>query len=263
RKMNINTEGGAVPAEGVIIGSTREIPPLHYNFKIQSFSLLSKNSLRDTIQLTLNLEGTNDFAYCVCAHRKLSLYPNGNAGKNGKDHISLYLLMTDTDSLTSGWEVNVVYRLFLYDQIRDKYLAVEVDDACVFGAEVFVYKSIGKGESLSATAVKHTWKIESFSQKDNLLKSEMFTAANHKWLSSLTLRNLELYPKGHSIGKNKYASVYLRLADSKTTSTGGKLLIGSVRRATTGVNNKTKDFLMTDALIVEAEVTVLGIAKTF
>ncbi|KAF6173474.1 hypothetical protein GIB67_027169, partial [Kingdonia uniflora] len=194
----------------VIIGSTREIPPLHYNFKIQSFSLLSKNSVERYDSADFESGG----------HKwKLSLYPNGNAGKNGKDHISLYLLMTDTDSLTSGWEVNVVYRLFLYDQIRDKYLAVE-----------------GKGESLSATAVKHTWKIESFSQKDNLLKSEMFTAANHKWLSSLTLRNLELYPKGHSIGKNKYASVYLRLADSKTTSTGGKVFIEFILRTKNQIN---------------------------
>ncbi|KAF6173473.1 hypothetical protein GIB67_027168 [Kingdonia uniflora] len=316
--MNTRPQPEVNNIEERVIRSTRELPPFHYNFKIQSFSLLSKNSV---VKYDSAVFESGRYKW------KLSLYPKGNADKNGNGHISLYLVMTETESLTSGWEVSVVYRLFLYDQIRDKYLTVEdnnggryrrfhglktewgfsqlishvtfynscngylVDDTCVFGAEIFVYKSTGKGESLSmvkdAAAVNFTWKIESFSQKGNLLKSEMFTAANHKW-------NLELYPKGHSIGKNKYASVYLRLADSKTTSTGGKVFAKFVFRAKYYINgnhlehnftqwfckegdnldwlkvlelkeliNKTKGFLLNDALIVEAEVTVLGISKTF
>ncbi|KAH9753481.1 TRAF-like family protein [Citrus sinensis] len=56
---------------------------------------------------------------------KLVLYPNGNESKNVKDHISLCLAMADTSSLTFGWEVYAVFRLFLLDQNQDNYLVVQ------------------------------------------------------------------------------------------------------------------------------------------
>ncbi|KAF6136334.1 hypothetical protein GIB67_021909 [Kingdonia uniflora] len=281
--MNTRPQPEVNNIEEGVIRSTREFPPFHYNFKIQSFSLLSKNSV---VKYDSAVFESGGYKW------KLSLYPKGMQTKRKWSYIPLF----DNNGgryrrfhgLKTEWGFSQLISHATFYNSCNGYL---VDDTCVFGAEIFVYKSTGKGESLcmvkDAAAVNFTWKIESFSQKDNLLKSEMFTAANHKW-------NLELYPKGHSIGKNKYASVYLRLADSKTTSTGGKVFAKFVFRAKYYINgnhlehnftqwfckegdnldwlkvlelkelnNKTKGFLLNDALIVEAEVTVLGIAKTF
>lgn len=61
--------------------------------------------------------------YGIC--RSLSLYPNGNLKSNGSGFISLYLQIEGTENLTPSWEVNVNFRFFVHDQIRDKYLAIE------------------------------------------------------------------------------------------------------------------------------------------
>lgn len=53
------------------------------------------------------------------------LYPGGNKKKNVKDHISLYLVMARADSLQSGWEVYVDFRLFLLDQNKGIYSVFE------------------------------------------------------------------------------------------------------------------------------------------
>ncbi|KAB1200361.1 Ubiquitin carboxyl-terminal hydrolase 12 [Morella rubra] len=121
---------------------------------------------------------------------------------NGKGSISLYLVISETDSLPLGWEVNAVFRLFVLDQIRGEYLTLQdangevrlfhamktewgfarfltlrtfgdalngylVDDSCVFGAEVFVIKCTGEGECLSSLSSpitsSSTWEIEKFS----------------------------------------------------------------------------------------------------
>ena len=42
-----------------------------------------------------------------------------------QDHISLYLAVADTSSVTLGWEVYAVFRLFLLDQNQDNYLVVQ------------------------------------------------------------------------------------------------------------------------------------------
>ena len=61
----------------------------------------------------------------MLAHRELVLYPDGNKKKNVKDHISLYLVMAGADSLQSGWEVYVDFRLFLLDQNKGIYSVFE------------------------------------------------------------------------------------------------------------------------------------------
>ncbi|KAK9934074.1 hypothetical protein M0R45_021232 [Rubus argutus] len=129
-------------------------------------------------QESLKLEATNGNWYCT--------YLNGDKKKKVKDHISLYLVMAGPDSLQSGWEVYVDFRLFLLNQNKgiysvfedaftrkrcfhgamlsagfDKLVLLEgfsdvsngflVDDTCVYGAEVFVCneKRTGKGECLA------------------------------------------------------------------------------------------------------------------
>ncbi|MBA0822500.1 hypothetical protein Goarm_019298, partial [Gossypium armourianum] len=56
---------------------------------------------------------------------RLSLYPNGNKKRNGEGFISLYLQIEDTQYFPRTWEVNVNFRFFILDQIRDKYLTIE------------------------------------------------------------------------------------------------------------------------------------------
>ncbi|KAI8530755.1 hypothetical protein RHMOL_Rhmol11G0083900 [Rhododendron molle] len=98
----------------------REIPPAHYTFKIKSFSLLSQ-LLLDAKQK--NFESSvfeaSDFKW------KLSLYPHGDKERNGEGHISLYLVIADRHNLPLGWEVNVNFKLFVFDQIQDKYMTVQ------------------------------------------------------------------------------------------------------------------------------------------
>jgi len=62
---------------------------------------------------------------CGLACRKLVLYPNGNKSKNTKDHVSVYLSLADSSSLSPGWEVYAVFRLYLLDQNKDNYLILQ------------------------------------------------------------------------------------------------------------------------------------------
>lgn len=59
------------------------------------------------------------------AFRKLAICPNGNKSKNVEDHLSVYLVMSEANSLKPGWEVHAVFRLFLLDQNKDNYLILQ------------------------------------------------------------------------------------------------------------------------------------------
>ncbi|KAH9687507.1 TRAF-like family protein [Citrus sinensis] len=227
---------------------------------------------------------------------KLVLYPNGNESKNVKDHISLYLAMADTSSLTFGWEVYAVFRLFLLDQNQDNYLVVQdamgkerrfnglklewcfdqfiplkafndasngylVEDTCVFGAEVENFSKSDKGRQ----------------------ESQVFNAGNHKW-------QIELHPMGTGVGAGDHLSLFLALGDSTVESVkvyaeftlrildqvGAKHRSFQAkywfRRPSDGwgwprfvslskLNEPGTGFLVDNVCVVEAEVTVLGIFK--
>ncbi|VVA37122.1 Hypothetical predicted protein [Prunus dulcis] len=294
-------------------------PPTHYTLTIESFSMLTENSV-DTYE-----SGEFDAGGYKW---KLVVYPNGNTKKNVEDHISVYLKMAEANSLQSGWEVSVDFRLFLLDQNKGLYLVLQdanmnkmclhgamlqvgfdrviplkafsvasngylIDDTCVFGAEVFVCKErrAGKAECLSrikkAFMNKHCWKIESFSTfKSQRLQSELFTAGGQKW-------KIELYPKGDDHGENTHVSVYLRIANPEKLSPGSQLLVEYTLRIVNQLDGKDKSrksnhswfsasspcwgwpcfikwdsfkmldngYLVKNTCLVEAEVTVHGIAK--
>ncbi|KAL3750477.1 hypothetical protein ACJRO7_011476 [Eucalyptus globulus] len=226
-----------------------DAPPAHYVVKIQSYSLLSKNSV-DKYESGVFQAGGYKW--------KLVLHPNGNKSKNVKEHVSLYLSMAETSSLPSGWEVHALVRFFLLDQNKDSYSIIQdamkkewrfhrmklehgldqfipmktfsdaqngylVDDTCVFGAEVFVMKekSTGKGENLlmvnDAISQKHTWKVDNFSKLDKeFSESKVFIAGNQKW-------KIRLYPGGKGSGLGAFVSLYLALADSDTLPPGTKV----------------------------------------
>ncbi|XP_059462000.1 uncharacterized protein LOC132190995 [Corylus avellana] len=188
--------------------------------------------------------------------RRLVLYPNGKKNSNVNGHISLYLAIAATNDLPLGWEVNVHIRFFVFDQIRDKYLSIHdasgrvrrfhklktewgfdqllfhdtlndssngylVDDTCVLGAEVFVIKCTGKGESLSMINEPQsnifTWRIDNFTNMKNAYyDSKHFTVEGRRW-------KLSLNPKGFGTGAGTCLSLYLYLGDSETIPPNKKL----------------------------------------
>ncbi|KAL6292873.1 hypothetical protein ACE6H2_001015 [Prunus campanulata] len=294
--------------------------PTHYTFKIQSFSLMSKHSLERYESEDFEAGGYK---------WKLAFYPNGNKSKNVKEHISLYLVLAGANGPQTCWEVYAAFRLFLLDQNNGKYLALQeeqkercfhaikldwgfdqflsqeaftdasngflVDDACVFGAEVFVLKerSTCKGECLSmikdAVMYKHVWKIENLSKLDEeSYDSETFIAGDQKW-------KIEFYPKGRDDGKDSHLSIDLALADPTSLYPTSKLYAQFTLRLVDPVyssrhfeygakatwwfsasspkrgwpkfitlghfSDKSTGYLENDSTIVEAEVTVLGTAS--
>ncbi|KAL5564631.1 hypothetical protein UlMin_027795 [Ulmus minor] len=227
-----------------ILRSISDAPPTHYTLKIQSFSLLTKNTINKYESAAFEAGGYE---------WKLIIYPNGNESKNVKENISVYLAMAAAESLQPGWEVHAVLRLFLLDQNNDNYMVLQdavrkerrfhkmklewgfdefiplntfndgangflVDDTCVFGAEVFVCKERGreKGECFhmikDPILNKHTWRVDNFSKlSTEYIESKTFNAGDHKW-------NIKLYPNGKGAGLGTCVSLYLALESPPPTS---------------------------------------------
>ncbi|XP_028055708.1 uncharacterized protein LOC114259872 [Camellia sinensis] len=230
---------------------------------------------------------------------RLYLYPNGDEKRNGKVlhcfqiysfcellhithgiyiciyiaicYISLYLVIAETIKLPLGWEVNVNFKLFVYNQIQDKYLTIQewgfpqllslstfsdpsngylVLDKCMFGANVFVLNYSSKAEFLSFKELDiiHTWKIEKFSSLDDkFITSDVFTVESCEWISCL-------YPKGSSEEKDKHlwfsATSHFAYGDSTLLSL-------------TDLHDSSKGFLVNDTLIIECKVIVVSKVKNF
>ncbi|XP_038681786.1 uncharacterized protein LOC119982469 isoform X2 [Tripterygium wilfordii] len=181
----------------------------------------------------------------------LAFYPNGNKDENADGHISLYLVIKETEKLPACWDVNASFKFFVFDHIRDKYLTIEgvdgsskrfnaiktewgfsqllslkalknasngyrVGDSCMFGAEVFIAKSTFKFERLSMIKCSGnnvmTWKIKDFSKLNEIYyDSEGFDFEESKW-------TFKLFPKGNRCAKGKSLSLYFMLEET------GKLL---------------------------------------
>ncbi|CAK7338873.1 unnamed protein product [Dovyalis caffra] len=190
----------------------RKVRPAHYTFEIESFSSL--------LETKVEKYETNDFESGGYKWRMV-LYPNGKKKEDDNSHISLFLAMTEPDDVSLGWEVNVSVTFFLFDRIRDRYLAVQdadridwrfhkmkmewgfikflshdtlrdpskgflVDDCCIFGVEVFVIKRPGEGESLSFVKEPanglQTQPIKNFSKlNEPVWFSDVFIVEGIKW----------------------------------------------------------------------------------
>ncbi|XP_029128864.1 MATH domain and coiled-coil domain-containing protein At2g05420 [Cajanus cajan] len=217
--------------------SERDLPPAHYLFKIESYSELMNTEVE---KYETNVFEAGGYKW------KLILYPNGNIKSNGSGYVSLYLAIADTQKFSNGWEVNVNFKLFVFDKKNDNYLTIQdadgtvrkfhekktvwgfdqlisletlldsskgylVEDSCFFGAEVFVISQSGKWESLSMVKEPahgtFTWKIENFSTLNETSHlSKSFTVGARDW-------KLRVYPKGDSQERGKYLSVFLKLTD--------------------------------------------------
>uniref|UniRef100_A0A5B7C3A3 MATH domain-containing protein n=1 Tax=Davidia involucrata TaxID=16924 RepID=A0A5B7C3A3_DAVIN len=242
--------------------SLREVQPAHYLFKIESFSIL----------LETNIEEFESDDFEAGGYKwKLRFYPNGNKKRNVNGHISLYLVISDTKNLPHGWEVNIQFKLFVFDHIRDKHLTVQdgegrirrfhgmktewgfdqllsldtfkdasngylLEDSCVFGAEVFVIKYGGKGECLSMIKEPngniYTWKVDNFSAiSKDCLLSEKFRIRERNWM-------LFLYPKGNGKDEGRSLALYLSVADYATLPLNWKLYAKYKLRIKDQVNSK-------------------------
>ncbi|XP_038695419.1 MATH domain and coiled-coil domain-containing protein At3g58370-like [Tripterygium wilfordii] len=214
----------------------RDFHPAHYMFKIVSLS-------------TVEVEKYESGIFEVGGHKwSLAFYPTGNKNMNGNGYISLYLVIKDTVKLPACWEVNVSFRLFLFDQIRDNYLTIEaangeisrfhatktecgfaqfvsiksfhdasngylVGDACIIGAEVFVVQSSRKQDALfmikSPPNNIMTWTLTKFSTlHDDYDLSEVFTIEESKCCRFM------IYPNGYGLGKGKYLSIFLHCVET-------------------------------------------------
>ncbi|EYU19477.1 hypothetical protein MIMGU_mgv1a022193mg [Erythranthe guttata] len=203
-------------------------PPAHFLSKIESWSLLDKYGIKQYV--------TNDFLAGEYKWR-LIFSPNGESGKHS-DYISVYLAMSETDSLPANWEVTVVFSIFLFNQntgnyrcslgrtkrfqeiqhqwgfgkfiskktLHDPSKGCVLHDNFVFGAEVFVVNREAITECLSLKVVEtpceHDWKISNFSKRNNIWNSKHFIAGDHKW-------KISLHPKGKGNTAGRYVSIYL------------------------------------------------------
>ncbi|XVF56659.1 hypothetical protein PTKIN_Ptkin06aG0138100 [Pterospermum kingtungense] len=237
----------------------RDLPPSHFLFKIGSFSSLVKTEV----------EKYKSNSFQTGGHLwRLVLYPNGNKKSNGNGYISLYLELDRNSNLSLNWEVNVDFKLFVYDQIRDKYLAIKdwvvpvrrfdemqtewgfsqllsletfnnasngylVHDCCTFGAEVFVIERPAKWEQLYPTGRTLTWKIENFSEltHQEYEYSPLHFVDDLKW-------KLLVYPKGTSSSKGTALSVYLALAEPNTLAPNRKLFVERKLRVRNQIKSK-------------------------
>ncbi|XP_068331812.1 BTB/POZ and MATH domain-containing protein 3-like [Pyrus communis] len=230
-----------------ILRTISDAPPTHYTVKIQSVSLLTKNSVEKYESGDFEAGGYK---------WKLVFYPNGNKNRNVKEHISLYLVMSGSNALQVSSEVYAVFRLFSLDQNNGNYFVFQeqkerrfhgmkpewgfdqflshkvfneasngflIDDTCVFGAEVFVSKEsrTDKGECLSMVKdpimYKNIWRIDNFSKLGGeSYDSKVFTAGDHKW-------KIQLYPKGKGNGIGTHLALYLALAEPKSLPPGRKI----------------------------------------
>ncbi|XP_022773692.1 probable inactive serine/threonine-protein kinase fnkC [Durio zibethinus] len=302
-----------------IKGVTRDLPPAHYLFNIESFSLLVNTGLEKYESHAFEVGGYN---------WRLSLYPNGNKKSNGFGFISLYLQIEGTENLPRTWEVNASFRFFVLDQIRDKYLTIEeddgaikrfynmktewgnaqllplhhfndasngylVDDCCTFGVEIFVIKQTGKLERLSMTKDPPnntiTFTLQNYSKSySDFYTSDAQTIGDSNW-------KLKVYPRGIGSRKNIALSVYLELVEARSfppkrqVYAQYKLRVkdrynSNNNRENTASNwftaesfnwgypyfmslldlqDKSKDYIWNDTLIVEAEIIIVSKVKLF
>ncbi|PIA57554.1 hypothetical protein AQUCO_00600337v1, partial [Aquilegia coerulea] len=286
---------------------TRDAPPTHFILKIESFSSLASTTLKRYESCEFD---AGDYKW------RLALYPNGDQNRDyGKDHISLYLVL-DKSCRNLKKEISVTFSLFVYDNIRDKYLSVQgvscfnamrslnlfnspsngyiISNTCIFGAEVFVIDKTAKGQCLSMVACKPDsynkfiiWKIENFSAlEDKWYSSEMLKVEGYYW-------KIGLAPKGEATGKGTSLSLYLHSDDANSSVPAGTVVVAEYKlRVVNQINgnhkefvstasfsasnramgkhqfldlsnlNKSTGYLVNDTCIVEAEVCVLGSAKT-
>lgn len=85
--------------------------------------------------------------------------------------------------MKTEWGFDKFIPLETFNHASNGYL---LEDCCVFGAEVFLMKSNGKGECVmtmkNPLSNTYTWKIDEVSKIDEeVVLSEAFVVGEHKW----------------------------------------------------------------------------------
>ncbi|XP_041000637.1 ubiquitin C-terminal hydrolase 12-like [Juglans microcarpa x Juglans regia] len=256
--MELDNACHSLPADidtNGVVRSSRDLPPADYTFQIKNFSVLFEAEVEKCESGQFEVGGYN---------WRLVLKTNGK--KNSKNHISLYLAIINQSTLSLGWEANVTFRFFVFDQIRNKYLCIQdadgsvrrfhnlktewgfaqllshdtlndpsngyiVDDSCILGAEVFVIKGSGRGVCLSMIKQPQTnyfsWRVDNLDErKDKYCFSDEFSVEGRKC--------------SDVVGLDAPTNWFLR--DLKDPSNG---------------------YLVDDALFVECKIDVISEVKDF
>ncbi|KAL5757703.1 hypothetical protein ACOSP7_020314 [Xanthoceras sorbifolium] len=258
-------------ATGAVLLKGRNARPSNYLFKIESFSLLSKSSVEEFCSDDFE---AGDYKW------QLHVYPTGDKSRNVKDNISIYLELVDTESLPTGWEVNVISNFFIFNHLQNKYFSnadvVQTryhsmktifgidnfinlstfsyhgngylfNDTCVFGVEVFFVINTFKEQCLSMMpepiAYYHTCKVTNFS-----------CIGDGKYVI------IWLYPKGRVDGKGNSISIFLDVSCSSIPQ-GTKLFVNNFL-SLAELKDTEEGYLVDDTLIIEAEATLLGLVLT-
>ncbi|EXB80281.1 Ubiquitin carboxyl-terminal hydrolase 12 [Morus notabilis] len=282
-----------------VLRSISNVPPAHYTIKLQSFSLLMKNSID---RYASNQFEAGGYKW------NLVIYPNGNKSRNNislstwqwpkripSKPVGKFMPFSDVEGkerrfhrMKLEWGFDQFISLKVLNDSANGFL---VDDTCVLGAEVFVCKerSTGKGECLQMIkdpiTYKHTFRVDNYSKLGVVCsESEEFNAADLKW-------KIRLYPKGKGDGLGTHLSLYLALVDSTTLPPGSKIYAeftlrilnqintnnyygkashwfstrneeyGWSRHITSAYFRTTSGYLVKDTSIFEADVTVHGVVK--
>ncbi|KAI7756138.1 hypothetical protein M8C21_003456 [Ambrosia artemisiifolia] len=229
--------------------SKRKHEPAHYMLKIESFSLLIEAK---TPKIESDVFEANGHKW------RLDLYPNGIDEENEKSHISLYVVICDTESWPKGWEVYVDVCFFVYDHIHhnyvtfqdfnwrrtrfhekkttcgfDKLISIEsfmesqngylFNDSCVFGAEVITVPEFTQVDRC-LSMIKPLATVNTHTWTIN-----KFSAVTDSVLYSEVFKvgnvkwKLELFPKGENIVNGTHLSIYLGVHDYASFTDGWKV----------------------------------------
>ncbi|KAI8028297.1 putative disease resistance RPP8-like protein 2 [Camellia lanceoleosa] len=256
-----------------ILRSLSDVPPAHYNFKIEYFSSFLNSKIEN---LESGVFEAGGYKWIV------SLYPNGNKKRKANGHISLYLAIAETKTLPVGWEVHVdaeggirrfhwmktewgFDELVLLNTFNDASNGYLFEDCCVFGAEVFVIKHSGKGECISMMKDPlkgtYTWKIDKFSEivNENVL-SEEFVVGGHKCYGfirkDMELQKLRIKNQINMKHFERGVVTYWFSASGQTFGYPNFMSLNDL-------NNAGKGFKVNDAVIIEAQIMLLSSFKDF
>ncbi|KAL4384684.1 hypothetical protein GQ457_15G002820 [Hibiscus cannabinus] len=256
--------------------TTRKLPPSHCLFKIEDFSFLVKSKMNKYKSATFESGGYQ---------WKLVLYPSGNKKSNGSGFISLYLEIEKPETLSLDWEVNVEFKFFVFDKIRDQYLVIKdtevlvkrfsemktewgisqllsqkalnnvangylVDNCCTFGAEVLVIQhplKVEKSVLQKPIGRKLTFKLSNFSKLDKSYKSPIFTRNGIKWI-------FQVFPDGVSMDKDTHLDICLKLADPNILQPKSEIYVKYKLRLRNQINFKHLEMM---AALVMADYFIL------
>ncbi|WCJ17916.1 TRAF-like family protein [Euphorbia peplus] len=211
----------------------RDLPPTHYLFKIQNFSLLSDAKIHKYESCDFEVSGYK---------WKLCVYPKKNEeSKGGRAYRSIFVFgcsRCQGEDKPFSWDESFeqVVPLDVFNDASNGYL---IDDCCIFGAEVFVLERISKGECVSILKKldisTFTWSIKNYRNlKEEFCKSPAFVIGGFKW-------TLLLYPNGNKNQKGKSLSMYLCLEDPKALNPGERLNVRFFLRVKDMITGREKD----------------------